>query len=120
MSDRQVDIDGRAYRLWLEDGLVRVRLPYRVDRERLTARLLADGYFVAYDPELEDVPAQGWGPEEDHEDYYPYWLPEPDLLAFVPRDYATADDGSWEPVVGEAAEAELRAWVPYLVAARQP
>lgn len=111
------EIEGESYSARIEDGLVRVRLPYRVDRGALTHRLRDAGFFVAHDPDREHVTTQGWGPEEDHEDYYPYWLLKPDTFAFPPRDYQPTREG-FRPELGPRARAELERWLPYLSAAR--
>ncbi|WP_324669605.1 hypothetical protein [Geochorda subterranea] len=67
-----VEIDGVTVPVWVEQGQVRIELPFDVDMVRLAQQLKEDGYFYAHHPERVDT--QGWGPRFDEEGYYPYWI----------------------------------------------
>ena len=54
----------------VEDGQLRVVLSGVLDLVALTRDLRENSYFVANDPP--DIDSQGWGEEQDMEDYYPY------------------------------------------------
>lgn len=117
-----LDVDGRRYEAWVEDGMVHVRLPFAVDLFRLSALLRQRGCFVAHPPdELERLGYQGWGEEPDPADYYPFWLqPEGEgasRFSFPPVDYA-ADGLEPVPAPGEGAAGLLRRWLPLLEQAR--
>ena len=120
---QEVDVGGERLAVSIEDGQVRVRLPFAVDLERLTGLLRRDHYPVASEPGETD--SQGWGYEIDLEDYYPYWVfPDPDrpgcwVFAFPPEDYERAADGTHRPRVGARARREIRRWYDYLQAARR-
>lgn len=119
----QVDIGGEQLSCYIEDGQVRVRLPFQVDQPRLTELLRNDHYPVASAPGQTD--SQGWGHTLDPDDYYPYWVypdPDPDagsrfIFAFPPADYKQADDGSHQPFIGPEAKRIISRWYDLLKSA---
>lgn len=106
-------VDGRRYRIEVHDGLVRCRLPYAVNMERLAALLWRESYPMANPPERAD--SQGWGPYFDAEGYYPYWV------------FPVEGDGHWVfafppeghlQLIGPDAITQLQRWLPLLAQAR--
>ena len=59
--------ESHTYRYRVEDGDVRIYLPFVVDQERLQELLTEDGWAVDTDDAAPGV--QGWGPEHDEEGY---------------------------------------------------
>ncbi|MDI3299095.1 MAG: hypothetical protein QJR08_08010 [Bacillota bacterium] len=117
----------------LEEGEVRVRLPFRVDRP-LLARLLSERGF-AVELERQGSDTQAWGLQFDVDGYYPYRVspardePGTTWLSFPPPDFRQGDrllgstelpgDG-YEPILGPGAAAEAARWLPILLEARHP
>ena len=143
------EVDGEYLPVCIEQGQVRVELPFDVDFVRLAELLRQEGYFYAHDPERVD--AQGWGRQRDYEGYYPYWVwregtpgvtPTRTLFACPPQEYVRADLeppfpakggtpaagdmeaagelAALEPVIGPATIAEIRRWIPFLRQAMKP
>jgi hypothetical protein len=116
--------ESHTYRYRVEDGDVRIYLPFVVDQERLQELLTEDGWAVDTDDAAPGV--QGWGPEHDEEGYYPCWVwPDKErnetVFAFPPRDYKASveghtGDGAMEldPVFGPKALEEFTRWIPTL------
>lgn len=104
-----VEVDGEYLPVTLEQGQVRVELPFDVDFVRLAELLRQEGYFYAHHPERID--AQGWGRPIDYEGYYPFWVwregtpgagPTRVIFACPPEDYAFIEPPAWaEPPVPE-------------------
>lgn len=69
---RWVEVEGERLPAWIEEGQVRVELPFDVDFVKLAQVLQEKGYFYAHHPERVD--SQGWGRRLDYEGYYPYWV----------------------------------------------
>ena len=138
---RQVEISGERFPWAIVDGMVQVRLPFRVDRRKLTLALHKEGYHVSNG--VEETDAQGWGPDYDAEGYYPYWVfpdeqPEWTVFSFPPEDYDETPDGTTEaaghdhargaadkddepafrPCLGRLSQEELARWLGQLKAAR--
>lgn len=97
------------------------RLPFAIDIQALSRDLVRLGYSLARADD--DTRAQGWGADDDREDYMPYWVYHEDdgwYFAFPPEDYyspvptLTAADPGSSPRVGGAAEGELKRWLPVL------
>lgn len=88
--------DHEEYAFTVEDGEVRIRLPFIIDEERLTAQLTEDGWAVANS--AEDAPgSHGWGDNEDIDGYYPCWVfPDEEKgethFVFPPKDYRARSD----------------------------
>lgn len=111
----------KTYPYTIEDGQVRVRLPFVVDRERLQELLEADGWAVA--PEDDRLDSQAWGSGHDEDGYYPCWVwPDQEqnetILAFPPRDYHATVEGDGEeavmdhePIFGAKALEEFTQWI---------
>lgn len=126
----QVHVGGERFPWAIVDGMVQVRLPFRVDREKLTKALQQEGFHVRHDAGETD--AQGWGPDYDAEGYYPYWVfpddgqPEWTIFSFPPEDYDeepdgatdTADEAGFRPYLGRLSQQELERWLNHLKAAR--
>lgn len=118
-----------TYRYSVEDGQIRVRLPFYVDRDRLQQLLTQEGWAVA--PNDEELDSQGWGPDHDEDGYYPCWVwPDREqnatVLAFPPRDYHATVEGDadeavmdHEPVFGDKALEEFTQWITTLEDAAQ-
>lgn len=105
----------------LDDGQVRVHLPYAVDPQALSRLLLREGFPLAHQPDTPDT--QGWGHDYEGDGYYPYWVfPDPvhpgcSVFAFNPQPEDVVDHG---PGVAESAQLGprsqklLRRWLPVL------
>lgn len=135
-SDTDGVIVGEAeqYSFTIENGQVRIRLPFAVDEEHLINQLTEDGWAVGEGEE--GMGSQGWGPAEDLDGYYPCWVfPDASMgetvLAFPPKDYHADDLGDHitaatedvaidhRPYFGPQSLKEFTRWLPYLkVAAR--
>ncbi|MDI3317343.1 MAG: hypothetical protein QJR14_06990 [Bacillota bacterium] len=136
LDDRSGWLEWQGARLEcrLEDGEVRVRLPFQVDRP-LLARLLSErGFAVEPDPQGRSD-SQAWGLQFDVEGYYPYRVaPAPDhpaatWFSFPPPDYreggrllasTEVPGGGYEPILGPGTAAEVKRWLPVLLEARHP
>lgn len=112
---------GIACPVTLQDGQVRVHLPFSVDPHRLSAQLLREGYALAHEPDTPDT--QGWGEDFSPNGYYPYYLfPDPDApgrscFAFYPSPEDAVSRGAGDPVgvsLGERSRGTLDRWVPVL------
>ena len=129
-SSGQVEIGGERYSWSLDNGMIHVLLPFRVDLERLARSLKEAGYFTSEG--AEETGAQGWGSEFDAEGYYPYWVlpdddePEWTVFTYPPEDYdqfeavATGggeEAGAFRPFLGDLARQELARWLAFLKAA---
>lgn len=118
----------KTYPYKVEDGQVRVRLPFFVDRDRLQQILEDEGWALA--PEDERLDSQAWGPDHDEDGYYPCWVwPDREnnqtILAFPPRDYHATVEGSadepvmnHQPVFGQKALEEFSQWIEPIEKAR--
>lgn len=121
--------DGVTYPYAVEEGQVRVRLPFVVDRERLQELLTEQGWAV--DPDGVELDREAWGPVHDAEGYYPcYVWPDRErgetILAYPPRDYHATAEGTadkpvlaYDPVFGTKALQELKQWLGVLEQAAQ-
>lgn len=124
--------DHEEYAFTVEDGEVRIRLPFIIDEERLTAQLTEDGWAVANS--AEDAPgSHGWGDNEDIDGYYPCWVfPDEEKgethFVFPPKDYRARSDArisaalgevavEHHPYLGQQSLEEFSRWLPYLKAA---
>lgn len=110
----------------LQDGQVRVHLPFSVDPHRLSAQLRREGYALAHPPDSPDT--QGWGDHFSANGYYPYYIfPDPDgpgssVFAFYPNPEDAVSRGTGEPVavsLGERSRQTVERWVPVLARLRQ-
>lgn len=112
---------GVPYPYTIEDGQVKVRLPFVVDRERLQELLAQEGWAVA--PNDEELDSQAWGPEYDEDGYYPMFVwPDRErnetILAYPPKDYHATVEGmadeaimDHDPIFGEKALQEFQQWI---------
>lgn len=110
---------GTTCEVTLEDGQVRVHLPFAVDSQALSRQLLREGYPLAHEPDTPDT--QGWGNGFSPNGYYPYWVyPDPDhegrsVFAFNPQPEDVVVHGSAERVdLGERSRGLVVRWVPVL------
>ncbi|MGE5591843.1 MAG: hypothetical protein ACM3ZA_14710 [Bacillota bacterium] len=106
------------------EGMVQVRLPFRVNLEKLSQVLQKQNYHTSDDADETD--ALGWGREYDAEGYYPHWVfpnddrPEGTILSFPPEDYdQPGDNGEYRPFLGKLAQEELGQWLGLLRGARE-
>lgn len=121
MTQQIVTTGGITCPVTLEDGQVRVHLPFAVDPHRLSAQLEREGYALAHEKDTPDT--QGWGDEFSPNGYYPYFLfPDPDTpgrscFAFYPNPEDAVNRGTGAPVAVALGERSLRTverWVPVL------
>ncbi len=102
-----VQVGGENLSWAIVDGMVQVRLPFRVNREKLSRMLQQQDYHVSDD--VEETDALGWGRDYDAEGYYPYWVfpddeqPQWTIFSYPPEDY---DEGD-----GEATGTQHMAWM---------
>lgn len=110
----------------LQDGQVRVHLPFSVDPHRLSAQLLREGYALAHPPDTPDT--QGWGDDFSPNGYYPFYVfPDPDVpnrscFAFYPNPEDAISRGTGDPVrvlLGERSRQTVERWVPVLAHLRE-
>ncbi|MHB1418682.1 MAG: hypothetical protein ACYCX4_03710 [Bacillota bacterium] len=118
----KVRAGGSDFNYRIEDGEIRIRLPFLVDLNLLAEFLSNSGYFTsATDGEdMERTGSLGWGVFEDREDYYPYWVyqdslqPGTSIFAYPPEDYALAGDlgePTHIPMFGPESLEELEHWL---------
>jgi len=86
-----VQVGGENLSWAIVDGMVQVRLPFRVNREKLSRLLQQQDYHVSDD--VEETDSLGWGRDYDAEGYYPYWVfpddeqPQWTIFSYPPEDY---------------------------------
>jgi hypothetical protein len=116
-----VTVGNATYPVTLDDGQVRVHLPFAVDPQALSSLLLREGFPLGHQPDTPDT--QGWGHDFEGDGYYPYYVyPDPGapgcyVFAFTPEPEDVVDQGidRGETVdLGERSQAKVERWVPVL------
>ncbi len=121
-----------SYSYEVDDGEVRICLPFGINEETFKENLERDGWSVDRDHDRSE--SLGWGPQHDAEGYYPYWLRtnphnSETILAIPPQDYRipgntmrseTGGDveekqaSGHTPIFGSGALHEFEKWLPYV------
>lgn len=119
MANQRVSCGQSTCDVTLNDGQVRVHLPFAVDPQALSRQLLREGFPLAHQPDTPDT--QGWGHDFDPNGYYPYWVyPDPDragrsVFAFNPQpDDVVKQNGVEAVALGERSQELIDRWVPVL------
>lgn len=123
---------GERFRYQVDDGLVKVWIPWEIEFERLRWMVGEGGWAVARGTDRAGYAS--WGEVFDVEGYYPQWLaPDPErpghtIFGFAPRDYRTDAPGEVplaappvsvnHPCLGPEGLREFLRWLPYLRQAR--
>ncbi|MHB1125617.1 MAG: hypothetical protein ACYC2T_01460 [Bacillota bacterium] len=116
----KVRAGGSDFNYRIEDGEIRIRLPFPVDLNLLAQFLSSSGYYTSADDGADLTGSLGWGVFEDREDYYPYWVysdlsqPGTSIFAYPPEDYAITGnrgDPTHIPMFGPEALEELEHWL---------
>ncbi|HLN63712.1 MAG TPA: hypothetical protein VK464_19495 [Symbiobacteriaceae bacterium] len=127
ISGPAVSVGSAQYPVTLDDGQVRVHLPFTVDPQALSALLQREGFPLAHQPDTTDT--QGWGHDFEGDGYYPYYVyPDPDapgqyVFAFnpEPEDVVDLGTGRGETVdLGQRSLAKVERWVPVLERLQPP
>jgi hypothetical protein len=109
----------------VNDGQIRVHLPFAVDSQALSRQLLREGFPLAHQPETTDT--QGWGRDWQENGYYPYWVyPDPEhpgctVFAFTPQPEDVVDGPQGERAeLGPRSRKLVERWVPVLERLQPP
>lgn len=104
--------------VFLENGEIKVKLPYDIDLQALSKDIAERGYFISTD-EWDNSETQSWGEAFDKEGYYPNSIYKERgqwIFTLSPEDYQLVDPdkGEKKPVIGERFKEEFDKWYPII------